>query len=619
MTLKRFTPILLAASIALSSVVGFVNAPAMAITSVDELSDVSSKHWAFDALRDLVEKYDVIEGYPNGTFKGNRQPTRWEMAAALDALIKSVGRDIARLGAEKADKTDLQTLARLQDEFRNELLSIASRTKALEDRAAAIEAKNNEQDNRLTLLEKTQIHGDFSFGGFADINSQGISNNANAQTGIEDGISAVGRLRLALDIPIKDDSEDSKIGRGDLYARLVAGFGRVAPSGGFGSTVGPNGPVGGYSRIASDADNKNNDGWGATDSTGGNTRSNVYLETAYYKQNFKQGIPLLTDFFIGQKEGFETTGDLYFGVVPWRFLFDKSPYRGNELTQFQNTLLVNTPGVAPNLNSPTIAYQWHQGLGKSANLDLTAALSTIAAGDVMDGLSATYEARLNYVTSFLGEDWTLPGSVYAGAYHLISAGNTFANEIIAQNRAAGLPGSTAGLVTDNGTNTAFYVGMSQELYKGIGVFANYMLSQGRSSNYLYTSLQNGTGANTGFPTTNPGATNTFVAVGIRNALSAGLNVPISALFSNTSRVNDVFGLGYAAVDLYDGGVTADARAAGQSSRYVTGMEHLVEAYYKYQFTDNITLVPSVQFIFNRFGLESNGFTSVLGFRTNYIF
>src|SRR5690606_2163215 len=142
-----------------------------AITSVDELTDVNADHWAYEALRDLVEKYDVIEGYPDHTFRGERAATRWEMAAALNALIKAVGRDLARLGAEKADKADLQTLARLQEQFRNELAALQARTHALEARATAIEAKNEEQDTRLSLLEKTQLNGEMSYGVLSDYGS----------------------------------------------------------------------------------------------------------------------------------------------------------------------------------------------------------------------------------------------------------------------------------------------------------------------------------------------------------------------------------------------------------------------------------------------------------------
>lgn len=587
MTLKRMTPAFLAATIALSGVAGLLMgsvSPSHAITSVDELSDVNRNHWAFEALRDLVEKYDVIEGYPDLSFRGNRQPTRWEMAAALNALVKTIGRDLARLGAEKADKRDLQTVARLQEEFRNELNALSARTQALESRASAIEAKNDEQDSRLSLLEKTQIHGDMSMGFINDY----AGNDA------VDGIGAVGRLRLALDIPVKEETEDSKIGRGDVYARLIAAFGRNNPINGQ--------AFGGYSRIAGDAD-KNNDGFfaaGNQDNTSGtNTRSNVYLETAYYKQNFKAGIPVLTDLGVfPDKDGWETTGDLYVGVVPWRFLFDKSAYRGNELDQFQNTLLVNTPGLAVNQNSPTIAYQWHQGMGQDMNLDFTTALSSINGSDVYDGMNLTYEGRLNYISSFLGDDYAKPGSFYVGGYHAWLSGGTIGGTTAVVNTLGAPVGGLEGNRLD-----AFYAGWNQEWYKGIGTFVNGMLQSSSSVGGFLTSGNQTNGANQAFNT----ATGNMASA--RFAFSTGVQVPMSAF--GDWRADDTMGVGYAVANLHNVGTSATGSA--------TAAEHVVEGYYKYQFTDNISVVPSLQFVFNRFGLEGNDMTTVFGVRTNFLF
>lgn len=628
MRLRRMTPVLLAASIVLTGATGaFLGSmvPAHAITSVDELSDVNRNHWAFDALRDLVEKYDVIEGYPDLTFKGNKAPSRWEMAAALNALIKTIGRDLARLGAEKADKRDLQTLARLQEEFRNELNALSARTKALEDRAAAIEAKNDEQDNRLTLLEKTQIHGDFSFGFLSDISSQGLEGEDDWHDGISDGISGIARLRLALDIPVKDETEDSKVGRGDLYTRLIAAMGRNAPSGGQQGNAGAFGTFSGYSRISGDAD-RNNDGFLSAstqdNNTGGNSRQNLYVETAYYKQNFKEGIPLLTDFFgvFPDKDGWETTGDLYLGVIPWRFLYDKSPYRGNELTQFQNPSLVNTPGIPVNLSTPTVAYQWHQGMGDSFNLDFTTGLSSIDAGDVMDGLNMTYEARLNYISDFLGDEWAKPGSLYAGGFHIWQNGNTLTGAAgTGTNRTGGVSTAVGSgtaknrTLAQNDTTNGFYFGWNQEWWRGIGSFVNYTLVNQGSANFLFNSVNQTIGA---------GHTSGTIALGVRQALSTGIQIPVSALASNW-RENDVIGIGYALVDLHEQAIgrnqneTNSARV--ESFAMKDAWEQVLEVYYKYQFTDSITVVPSAQFIFNRMGLGDNDFTTLLGVRTNYLF
>ncbi len=600
MTLKRMTPVFLAASVAVSGFAGLLMgavSPAHAITSVDELSDVNRNHWAFDALRDLVEKYDVIEGYPSGVFLGNRQPTRWEMAAALNSLVKSIGRDLARLGAEKADKRDLQTVARLQEEFRNELNALNARTKALEDRASAIEAKNAEQDGRLSLLEKTQIHGDMSLGFLSDHSSHGPGNNANAD-GISDGISAIGRLRLALDIPVKEETEDSKIGRGDVYARLVAAFGRNGPTNNSG------GLFSGYSRIAADAD-QSNDGIltsGSQNNTSGiNNRSNVYLEAAYYKQNFKSGIPVLTDWFgvWPDKENWETTGDMYVGLVPWRFLFDKSPYRGNELSQFQNTSLVNTPGMGVNLNQPTVAYAWHQGLGENANLDFTTALSTFNASDAYDGLNLTYEARLNYLMDWWSDD-AVEGSLYAGGYHAWMGGNS-----VAPGGLGAVAVDRAGAATLDPTRgqrlDAFYGGWNQEWYKGIGTFVSGMLQSSANVGYGLASANQINGIN-----------NAFNAVGTvaspRWSGATGVNVPMSAF--GDWRPDDVFGVGYSLVNFHK---------PNTENGLDSSMEQVVEAYYKYQFTDSISIVPSTQFIFNRLGLGANDFTAVVGLRTNFLF
>ncbi|MCJ8283186.1 MAG: iron uptake porin, partial [Rivularia sp. ALOHA_DT_140] len=56
-------------------------------TSVDELSDVKPTDWAYQALKSLIERYGVITGLPDGTFKGNRAVTRYEFAVGLAATL----------------------------------------------------------------------------------------------------------------------------------------------------------------------------------------------------------------------------------------------------------------------------------------------------------------------------------------------------------------------------------------------------------------------------------------------------------------------------------------------------------------------------------------------------
>ncbi|MEB3163391.1 MAG: S-layer homology domain-containing protein, partial [Prochlorothrix sp.] len=40
------------------------------LRSVNQLSDVRPTDWAYQAVRSLVERYNCVAGYPDGTFRG---------------------------------------------------------------------------------------------------------------------------------------------------------------------------------------------------------------------------------------------------------------------------------------------------------------------------------------------------------------------------------------------------------------------------------------------------------------------------------------------------------------------------------------------------------------------
>ncbi|WNC21916.1 iron uptake porin [Thermosynechococcus sp. PP22] len=103
------------------------------VTSVNQLSDVRPTDWVYQALASLVEKYGCIAGYPDGTFRGNRAATRFEMAAALNACL-----DV--MSDRFASKEDLATLQRLAEELSSELAVIKGRVTNLEGRVANLEA-----------------------------------------------------------------------------------------------------------------------------------------------------------------------------------------------------------------------------------------------------------------------------------------------------------------------------------------------------------------------------------------------------------------------------------------------------------------------------------------------
>ncbi|WP_299043701.1 iron uptake porin [uncultured Thermosynechococcus sp.] len=113
------------------------------VTSVSQLSDVRPTDWAYQALASLVEKYGCIAGYPDGTFRGNRAATRYEMAAALNACLDVISDRFAT-------KEDLATLQKLMDEFKAELTTLRGRVDKLEARTAKLEAQQFSTTTKLT-------------------------------------------------------------------------------------------------------------------------------------------------------------------------------------------------------------------------------------------------------------------------------------------------------------------------------------------------------------------------------------------------------------------------------------------------------------------------------------
>jgi hypothetical protein len=111
------------------------------VTSVSQLSDVKSTDWAFTALQSLVERYGVIAGYPDRTFRGKQALTRYEFAAGLNSALDKINEIISSGLADKVSKADLATLQKLQEEFAAELATLRGRVDALDAKTAKLEAQ----------------------------------------------------------------------------------------------------------------------------------------------------------------------------------------------------------------------------------------------------------------------------------------------------------------------------------------------------------------------------------------------------------------------------------------------------------------------------------------------
>ncbi len=166
------------------------------VTSVNQLSDIDP-FW-FSAVQKMVDKYGCIVGYPDGTFKGQRNITRYEFAAAVSRCMEWVEENIGSVDGE-----DLVTLRRLVQEFEAELAVLGARVDDLEGRVAFVE------DNQFSTT--TKLKGEVIF----SLDSAFGDNKADSTDEVDDNIAFSDRVRLTLDT--------SFTGRDRLRTRLQAG------------------------------------------------------------------------------------------------------------------------------------------------------------------------------------------------------------------------------------------------------------------------------------------------------------------------------------------------------------------------------------------------------------
>ncbi len=72
--------------------------------AANPFSDVPTGHWAYDAVNKLAAE-GVVDGYPDGTYGGDKLMTRYEMAQIV-AKAMAKGANVDKLAAEFADELD---------------------------------------------------------------------------------------------------------------------------------------------------------------------------------------------------------------------------------------------------------------------------------------------------------------------------------------------------------------------------------------------------------------------------------------------------------------------------------------------------------------------------------
>ncbi len=117
--------------------------------AANPFSDVTPDDWAYQAVSDLSDQ-GVVEGYPDGTFKGERNVTRYEIAQIVARLMAKED----QLNAEQQ-----ATLNKLAGEYADELANLGVRVSNLEKKVGNIywsgDARMRYQSNAKAKADST--------------------------------------------------------------------------------------------------------------------------------------------------------------------------------------------------------------------------------------------------------------------------------------------------------------------------------------------------------------------------------------------------------------------------------------------------------------------------------
>ena len=216
--------------------------------AANPFSDVSPDDWAYQAVSDLSDQ-GIVEGYPDGTFKGERNMTRYELAQVIARLMARED----QLNAEQK-----ATLDKLAGEYADELANLGVRVSNLEKKVGNISwfgdarmrwkekgyntdgsRKADGWDGRMRINAKAQVNdstyvrgrftSNMNFKDNADANTKMDVLFVHHQFGDKVGMN-LGRNFLTLGqtgMYYDDFFDGAQLFIGDSKLTLAAGYGRM--------------------------------------------------------------------------------------------------------------------------------------------------------------------------------------------------------------------------------------------------------------------------------------------------------------------------------------------------------------------------------------------------------
>lgn len=168
---------------------------AVTASAANPFTDVSADDWAYQAVASLSDE-GVIDGYPDGTFRGDKHVTRYEIAQIVARLMAK---------EDTLNASQKETLAKLSSQYANEL-------KDLGVRIAELEKKRGATDLITELRVQSIDRYDSVFKGNVQKHNE-ISTRVrlNTITPVNDRVHLYGQLETILDMNGKESYDVNRI------------------------------------------------------------------------------------------------------------------------------------------------------------------------------------------------------------------------------------------------------------------------------------------------------------------------------------------------------------------------------------------------------------------------
>lgn len=166
---------------------------AVTVSAANPFTDVSADDWAYQAVASLSDE-GVIDGYPDGTFRGDKHVTRYEIAQIVAHLMAK---------EDTLNASQKETLAKLSSQYANELKDLGVRIAELEKKRGATDLITElrvQSIDRYDDVFKGKKHNEIS-----------TRVRLNTITPVNDRVHLYGQLETILDMNGKESYDVNRI------------------------------------------------------------------------------------------------------------------------------------------------------------------------------------------------------------------------------------------------------------------------------------------------------------------------------------------------------------------------------------------------------------------------